>query len=139
MICFFRRRSAEAGAIAGLLFGHVEEQLHASGQLRGPAVPPVAMSFWLHDYMMGLITGADRAGRLRAADGREAFVRFMMTALHLKQASARSCYATSRSHCRSNPREAAFLRGLEDAEALLSGGAARQSLLAQFGAPQELW
>jgi hypothetical protein len=133
---FRRRRSAEAEAVAALLFAHVEAQLRESGQLDGNPVSPVARSFWLHDYMTGLVTAAEQAGRLRRSEGRRAFTSFMENVIGMPPSAARSCYATSRGHCRSNPKEEAFLEGIADAEALLAGHKPQPSIARRFSPPR---
>ncbi|MEP5928977.1 MAG: hypothetical protein ABJ325_16140 [Nitratireductor sp.] len=137
MFGFFRRRSAAADAEAARLFAHVKRQLRASGQLDSGAVSPAAKSFWVHDYMMGLTIEAERAGRLRRTDSRRAFVDFMVNVMGLPLSAAQCCYATSRGHCRPNPKNEASLAGIADAEALLSGAIAQTPLLAQFRMPGE--
>ena len=133
---FRRRRSADAEAVAALLFAHVEGQLRESGQLGASPVSPVARSFWLHDYITGLVAAAEQAGRLRRSAGRSAFTAFMVDVLGMPPSAARSCYATSRGHCRSNPKEEAFLEGIADGEALLAGRKPQPSITQRFSQPR---
>jgi hypothetical protein len=138
MLSFLRRRSAKANAAAALLFTHVEMQLREIGQLDDNSVSPAAQSFWLHDYMTGLVTAAKREGHMGRAEGRRAFTEFMVKVMGVPPSAAQSCYATSRGHCRSNPREEAFLDGIADAEALLSGRRPQQPIIMRFRPQQNV-
>ncbi len=135
---FRRRRSADVEAVAALLFAHVEGQLRESGQLGVNPVSPVARSFWLHDYMTGLVAAAERAGRLRRSDGRRAFTGFMVDVVGMPPSAAQSSYSASRSYCHSNPKEEAFLEGIADGEALLSGQKPQPSIALRFSAPHSV-
>lgn len=128
---FFRRRAKHAQVTASL-FDTLSSQIDEIVEETRRGFVPLARSFYLHDYALGLLLAAVKAGKLSQREARLGFIDFFENKFGLTRAAAASCFKASQKHYAQNPEGQGFADGLADATLLMTMQAAEGWLRRRF-------
>jgi hypothetical protein len=129
MLGFFRKRTKRA-EFGDALFAHIREQVDELAEVHG--LERIARSFYLHDYIYGVLFATREAAALSRRDMKRGFVDFFEECFGYPRIAGASCYKAAARHRIDNPAGQGFVDGYADGAALVEGREAEGWLRRRF-------
>lgn len=106
--------------VTSLLFHYVDRQIDAIAENGRVPLAEICRSFYVHDYALGLLLAAARAGKLDMFAARLGFIDYFEKRFGISRTAAASCFKASQTHYAENPLDEGFVDGLVDAASVLA-------------------
>lgn len=131
MLRFFRRRAVHDEVI-GMLFGNIDGQIDAAICHHAQGLGSISRSFYVHDYVLGMVLAAVKDRRLSLRDARLGFIDYFECRFGLTRQAAARCFKASSKHHAQDPGGQGFVDGLADAAALLASQESEDRMRRRF-------